>query len=619
MISQSLRNVRANFNFLTPEDVKQKRSDLSSSLLSSDIERRCGDLKSRPPLLRLLKEREVGETSDTLSRQCLSSTHLVPNSCIQNINSSSRSERAYNVSWSKSGNFCVAAWQDESVRVYIERPALEDEKKDDRKVQQSLETSTKRAQWRETARVQARNVAWTVTAVDISPDESAIAYSTISSEVHILRLDVLKRLAESNDTEEEEEDSYNFSYSSAATPKLPTSPSASRTAYHSDTSSRSFSGASTSASMMGSTLGPAEHGVESHIAVEFTKEDEGADHSRNVSGQSGTGAENRRRGFRYDFGIFSVKFSIGGSELVAGCNDGFIRIMDLSRALVSDKVQAHKDDINSVCFAGGAGEAADVVVSGSDEVGTPLKVWDRRILHSPVSVLLGHQSGITHVSPRGDGRTILSVSKDQTIKLWDLRKVSSNAAISSASETRWKHFDYRFEANPSIFKHNLHPNDCSINTFYGPVVLQTLIKANFSPLETTGGRFICSGSADGCVYIYDVLTGEVVDRLSGHKAVVRDVSWHPSKSLIASASWDGIVKMWSFDSNISERLGAKLWEKEKELFLRTKNDSHEEESDDEEEDGDGEDFDDYVNEEDEDEDEDEEGDEDEDEEEEEDN
>jgi len=524
---------------------------------------------------------------------------------MQNINSSSRSERAYNVSWSKSGRICVAAWQDESVRVYIERPALEDEKKEDRKGQQSLETTTKRAQWRETARVQARNVAWTVTAVDISPDESAIAYSTISSEVHILRLDVLKRLIESNDTgggEEEEEDSYDFSYSSAATPKLPTSPSASRTAYHSDPSSRSFSGASASASMGG----PAEHGVESHIAVEFTKEDEGADHSRNVSGQSGTGAENRRRGFRYDFGIFSVKFSIGGSELVAGCNDGFIRILDISRALVSDKVQAHKDDINSVCFAGGAGEAADVVISGSDEVGTPLKVWDRRILHSPVSVLLGHQSGITHVSPRGDGRTILSVSKDQTIKLWDLRKVSSNAAISSASATRWKHFDYRFEANPSIFKHNLHPNDCSVNTLYGCMVLQTLIKANFSPLETTGGRFICSGSADGCVYIYDILTGEVVDRLSGHKAVVRDVSWHPSKPLIASASWDGIVKMWSFDSNKSERLGAKLWEKEKEMFLRTKNDIHEEDSDDEVEDGDGEDFDDYVNEEDEYEDEDDE-------------
>jgi hypothetical protein len=39
----------------------------------------------------------------------------------------------------------------------------------------------------------------------------------------------------------------------------------------------------------------------------------------------------------------------------------------------------------------------------------------------------------------------------------------------------------------------MHPDDCSINTLYGPLVLQTLIRANFSQLDTTGGRFICSG------------------------------------------------------------------------------------------------------------------------------
>ena len=116
----------------------------------------------------------------------------------------------------------------------------------------------------------------------------------------------------------------------------------------------------------------------------------------------------------------------------------------------------------------------------------------------------------------------------------------------------------------------MHPDDCSINTLYGPLVLQTLIRANFSPLDTTGGRFICSGSADGCVYIYDVLTGDVVDKLSGHAACVRDVAWHPSKPLIASASWDGFVKLWSFNSNVSERLGAKQWKKDRDAFSRFK-------------------------------------------------
>jgi WD40 repeat protein len=163
--------------------------------------------------------------------------------------------------------------------------------------------------------------------------------------------------------------------------------------------------------------------------------------------------------------------------------------------------------------------------------------------------------------------------------------VSTNASVSaSSSSSHWKHFDYRFEANPSIFKSNFHPNDCSINTLVGPLILQTLIRATFSPLETTGGRFICSGSSDGNVYIYDVLTGELVDRLGGHRAVVRDVSWHPTQPLISSASWDGCVKLWGFDSNLNERQGAKQWRKDKEQFQKTKTRVNREEEEEEEED-----------------------------------
>lgn len=40
-----------------------------------------------------------------------------------------------------------------------------------------------------------------------------------------------------------------------------------------------------------------------------------------------------------------------------------------------------------------------------------------------------------------------------------------------------------------------------------------------------------------CVFVvYDVLTGAVVSRLSGHDACVRDVSWHPYEDSIVSSS-----------------------------------------------------------------------------------
>lgn len=38
------------------------------------------------------------------------------------------------------------------------------------------------------------------------------------------------------------------------------------------------------------------------------------------------------------------------------------------------------------------------------------------------------------------------------------------------------------------------------------------------------------------VTVYDVLTGAVVSKLSGHDACVRDVSWHPYEDTIVSSS-----------------------------------------------------------------------------------
>lgn len=60
-----------------------------------------------------------------------------------------------------------------------------------------------------------------------------------------------------------------------------------------------------------------------------------------------------------------------------------------------------------------------------------LQVWDRRCLNAegkPVGVLMGHLEGITFIDSRGDGRYLISNGKDQAIKLWDIRKMSSNAS-----------------------------------------------------------------------------------------------------------------------------------------------------------------------------------------------
>lgn len=38
-------------------------------------------------------------------------------------------------------------------------------------------------------------------------------------------------------------------------------------------------------------------------------------------------------------------------------------------------------------------------------------------------MFLGHTEGLTYIDSKGDGRYVISNGKDQTCKLWDLRKM----------------------------------------------------------------------------------------------------------------------------------------------------------------------------------------------------
>ena len=176
-------------------------------------------------------------------------------------------------------------------------------------------------------------------------------------------------------------------------------------------------------------------------------------------------------------------------------------------------------------------------------------------------VFMGHTEGLTYVDSKGDGRYVLSNGKDQTMKLWDLRKMMPTEKASELEPGRFTTgFDYRFMTY-SNEDYQPHPYDCSLVTYRGHRVLKTLIRCHFSPPESTNSRYVYTGSEDGSVHIYNVdgtLAGKLdVQKATLHsrprdpdlstasyemddrrargewKTCVRDASWHPNAPVIA--------------------------------------------------------------------------------------
>ncbi|KAK9729338.1 hypothetical protein K7432_000381 [Basidiobolus ranarum] len=251
------------------------------------------------------------------------------------------------------------------------------------------------------------------------------------------------------------------------------------------------------------------------------------------------------------FGLWSIRFSGDAREIVAGASDARIYVYDVETRKIVSKNAGHEDEVNAVCFADSA--STHVLFSGSDD--SFVKVWDRRSMKGrgsrPAGALIGHTEGITFVSSKGDGRYCLTNSKDQTMKLWDIRKMVSAGQFDSTERLDFRcHWDYRFMEYPGPRKFK-HPNDCSVMTYRGHRVLKTLIRCHFSPLHNTGQRYLYTGSEDGKVRVFN-LAGDIVQTLNvgaatsqdlsrptSRRAVTRDVSWHPYLPKIISTSWHG--------------------------------------------------------------------------------
>ncbi|XP_023376823.1 WD repeat-containing protein 5 [Pteropus vampyrus] len=138
------------------------------------------------------------------------------------------------------------------------------------------------------------------------------------------------------------------------------------------------------------------------------------------------------------------------------------------------------------------------------------RIWDTASGQCLKTLIDDDNPPVSFVKFSPNGKYILAATLDNTLKLWDYSK-----------------------------------GKC-LKTYTGHKNEKYCIFANFS---VTGGKWIVSGSEDSLVYIWNLQTKEVVQKLQGHTDVVISTACHPTENIIASAALenDKTIKLWKSD------------------------------------------------------------------------